>query len=144
MDILEVFKDPSTIHTLTQGQKFIASLMVTVLGMGVTFVGLIAIQYMMQLTSIIVRGIENRINRPVTVDKSPSVQPEIIQIVPTQVQNEDAGDITEELIAVITAAIASSLDTHTSNIVVKNIRRVNHAEPAWANAGRAEQLNSRF
>lgn len=144
MDILEVFKDPSTIHSLTMGQKFVASLMVTVLGMGVTFVGLIAIQYMMQLTSVIVRGIENRINKPVTVDKSPSVKPETIQVVPTQVFHGHDEAITEELIAVITAAIASSLETHTSNIVVRNIRRVSQTEPVWSNAGRLEQLNSRF
>ena len=144
MDILEVFKDPNTIHTLTRSQKLIASLMVTGLGMGVTFAGLIAIRYMMQLTSIIVRGIERIVSKPVTVNKSPVVQPEMIQVKPLEVRTDEADDITEELVAVITAAIAASLETHTGNIVVRNIRRVGQVEPAWASAGRSEQLNSRF
>ncbi len=145
MDFLEVFKDPNTIHTLSMNQKIIAALMVTVIGMGTTFVGLVVIQWMIQLSSVIVRGIETKMNKAVTVDKSPTVKPETVRVSPVEsVSTLESDEITEELVAVITAAIAASLETHTSNIVVRNIRRMSQAEPAWANAGRSEQLNSRF
>lgn len=143
MEFFDVFLNKDTIHTLTLNQKMFFSLVVTMLGMGVTFVGLIAIQYMIGLSSVIVRGIENSINKTVTIDKSPAVQPETMQIMPKE--NTVSGDeLSEELIAVITAAIAASLETHTSNIVVRNIRRVSQSTPAWATAGRSEQLGSRF
>lgn len=143
MEFFELFLNKDTIHTLSMNDKMIASLMVTVIGMGVTFVGLVAIQYMIQLSSVIVRGIENRITNTVTIDKSPAVQPDVIQVTPKAVSGSD-DEMTEELVAVITAAIAASLNTHTSNIVVKNIRRASQTAPAWAVAGRSEQLGSRF
>lgn len=143
MDFFEVFRNSETIHTLSMNDKMISSLMVTVLGMGVTFIGLIAIQYMMQLTSIIVRGIENKVNNAVTIDKSPASQPKTIQVIPKAIESAST-ELTEELVAVITAAIAASLETHTGNIVIKNIRRVSPNTPAWAVAGRSEQLGSRF
>lgn len=144
MDFFEIFRDKETIHTLAMNQKIIASLMVTAIGMGVTFVGLITIQYMIQLTSIIVRGIEGTINKPVTIDKSPATEPKTVQVIPQGLNGAGSEEITEELIAIITAAIAASLETTTSSIVVKNIRRVGKAEPAWSVAGRSEQLDSRF
>jgi Na+-transporting methylmalonyl-CoA/oxaloacetate decarboxylase gamma subunit len=144
MDFFEIFRDKETIHTLAMNQKIIASLMVTAIGMGVTFVGLITIQYMIQLTSIIIRGIEGTINKPVTIDKSPATEPETVQVIPQGLNGAGSEEITEELIAIITAAIAASLETTTSSIVVKNIRRVGKTEPAWSVAGRSEQLDSRF
>lgn len=143
MEFFDVFLNKDTIHTLTLNQKMFFSLVVTILGMGITFVGLIVIQYMIGITSVIVRGIEKRINKAVTIDKSPALQPEVIQVTPKAVLNGQ-DELTEEVVAVITAAIAASLQTHTSNIVVKNIRRVSQTTPAWATAGRSEQLGSRF
>ncbi len=138
MEFFEVFLNKDTIHTLSMNQKIIASLFVTLLGMGTTFVGLIAIQYMMQLTSIIVRGIEKRLEKPVTIDKSPAVKPEVA-MVPTNATQVEEDE--EALIAILTAAIAASLNTSASQIVIKNIRQTN---PAWAAAGRNDQINSRF
>lgn len=143
MEFFDVFLNKDTIHTLTLNQKMIFALVVTVLGMGITFVGLIVIQYMIGLSSVIVRGIEKRINKAVTIDKSPAVQPEMIQVTPKPLLTGQ-DELTEEIVAVITAAIAASLQTHTSNIVVKNIRRVSQTAPVWATAGRSEQLGSRF
>lgn len=149
MDFFDKFCDPNTIHQLTLSQKMISSLIVTALGMGVTFVGLIAIQFMMQITSRVVKSIEDRINKPVVIDRTQQVAPkpaaeprlEEIQRIATESGSEE---ITEELIAVITAAIAATLGTHASGIVVSNIRRVDNNTPMWAMAGRTEQLNSRF
>lgn len=143
MELFDAFRNSETIHSLSLNNKMLYSLVVTLLGMGITFLGLIAIQYMTQLTSIIVRGIESKVNNTVTIDKSPAVQPKTIQVTPKTIESAST-ELTEEIVAVITAAIAASLETHTSNIVIKNIRRVNPNTPAWAVAGRSEQLGSRF
>ncbi len=50
----------------------------------------------------------------------------------------------EELIAVITAAIAASLNTSTYNLRIKSLRRVDNNQPAWNKAGIRETINSRF
>lgn len=54
------------------------------------------------------------------------------------VQNE------EELIAVLTAAIAASLNTSTYNLQIKSYRRVENKMPAWNRAGVTETINNRF
>lgn len=50
----------------------------------------------------------------------------------------------EELIAVLTAAIAASLNTSTYNLNIKSFRRIGNAAPAWNKAGLNETINSRF
>lgn len=50
----------------------------------------------------------------------------------------------EELIAVLTAAIAASLNTSTYNLNIKSFRRVGNVAPAWNKAGLNETINSRF
>ena len=50
----------------------------------------------------------------------------------------------EELIAVISAAIAAGLGTSMHNIFVKNIVRVPDATPAWGQSGRIEQMTTRL
>ena len=143
MEFFDVFLNKETIHTLTLNQKMFFSLVVTLLGMGITFLGLMAIQLMTMISSYVVRSIEEKADNTVTIDQSPVVQSTTENLIS---QSNGAGndEINEELIAVITAAIAASLQTRTSNIVVKNIRRVEHTTPVWATAGRSEQLSSRF
>jgi sodium pump decarboxylase gamma subunit len=50
----------------------------------------------------------------------------------------------EELIAVLTAAVAASLNTSTYNLKIKSYRRVGNNAPAWNKAGLEENINSRF
>lgn len=50
----------------------------------------------------------------------------------------------EELIAVLTAAVAASLNTSTYNLRIKSYRRVNNEAPAWNRAGLRETINNRF
>ena len=51
---------------------------------------------------------------------------------------------TVELIAVLTAAVAASLDTPAYNLKIKSFRRVGDVAPAWGNAGRVDIINSRI
>lgn len=61
------------------------------------------------------------------------------------VQPSAPSDMDEgELVAVLTAAIAASLNTSTYNLNVKSFRRVDNAAPAWNKAGLNDVIGSRF
>ena len=49
-----------------------------------------------------------------------------------------------ELIAVLTAAVAASLNTSTYNLRIKSYRRTDNKMPAWNKAGVTETINNRF
>ena len=49
-----------------------------------------------------------------------------------------------ELIAVLTAAVAASLNTSTYNLKIKSYRRTDNKMPAWNKAGVTETINNRF
>ena len=69
------------------------------------------------------------------------VVPEPVKPV-TPVKTDEMDD--EELIAVITAAIAASLNTSTYNLRIKSLRRIDNNQPAWNRAGIRETINNRF
>lgn len=71
---------------------------------------------------------------PKPVEKAPEPAPAI------QVTPADDG----ELIAVLTAAIAASLNTSTYNLQIKSYRRIGQNAPAWNRAGISETINSRY
>lgn len=60
----------------------------------------------------------------------------------TLVKEEEKTD-EEELVAVICAAIAASLDVESQEINIKSIRRLTDSSPVWARAGRQEQVQNR-
>lgn len=62
--------------------------------------------------------------------------PEVEEIV----EEEDE----EELIAILTAAVAASLNTSTYNLQIKSYRRVPNKRPAWNTAGLRETIGNRF
>lgn len=66
------------------------------------------------------------------------------QEVKTETVSPGAEPEDEELIAVLTAAIAASLNTSTYNLKIKSFRRVGNNAPAWNRAGLNETINSRF
>lgn len=61
---------------------------------------------------------------------------------PVTAANEDMDEA--ELIAVLTAAVAASLNTSTYNLQIKSYRRVDAKKPAWNKAGVRETIGSRF
>lgn len=50
----------------------------------------------------------------------------------------------EELIAVISAAVAASMGLALPEINIQSIKRVETSQPAWARAGRQEQINGKL
>jgi len=128
--LLERMKYP--MDTLTTGEKIVASLQVTIIGIAIVFVALLALY-------LVIRIMEKTIGKPAVCHKIECEEQS------TNVKNNEIAEVeidNAELVAVIAAAISATLNTSTCNIVVKNIRRVNNESPAWAKAGRTEQIGS--
>lgn len=136
MTILQRFADPEIFKTMTMGEKMTASLYTTVLGMLITFSALLIIWGLINIMSSVIRSIENK-GKQADVVSAPVVKP-VAQVAPVAEEDD------EELIAVITAAVAASMNTSIHNIVVSNIVRVQDSTPAWGKAGRSDLMNNRF
>jgi Na+-transporting methylmalonyl-CoA/oxaloacetate decarboxylase gamma subunit len=139
MTLLDKLADPNLLEQMTTSEKLSASFQATVLGMGITFSALVIIWGVSILLKNAVLSIEGKKDSGVKVVNTPQKKTQAV----SEVVEEDATD-DEELIAVISAAIASSMDTSVRNIVVKNIVRVNDDTPTWGKVARIDQVNSRL
>ena len=131
IELLRRFADPEVMKTLTLMQRMTAGLITTVLGMGITLVSLVVLQ--------LVIGVMARLSSTKPV-KTAELQPQA-----------DAGSAgnngkdflnDEEIVAAITTALALQLKTSVSNIVIRNIERVEDPAPVWQRAGIAEHMNN--
>lgn len=134
MDYLNILRDASLLADASFVDKFIGCSIVTILGMGITFVALLILW-----ASIIVMS---KLLAPKKVKEVTVVKSEPDVVINEVIEKEEENS--EELIAVISAAVAASLNTSIHNIVVRNVVRVPNTSPAWNNAGRQEQMNARF
>lgn len=111
--------------------SFGEGLIVTALGMSVTFVTLIALSFLLDLLRMLFY-------------KEPQKAPvQVVNSAPVVEESVEEGN-EEELIAVISAAVAAAMQTSTHNIVVRNIVRVGDQSPTWNRLGKVEQMGSRF
>lgn len=131
VSLLEKFANPEMLEQLTLGEKFLGSMYIAILGMAITFIALMILWGL-----IIIMG--KVLNTTQPKKKEVNVVKEAAKPAPVEKKDEEEP---EELVAVITAAIAASLGTSSSNIVVRNIVRVPDTTPAWGRAGRTEQMN---
>lgn len=116
----------------TDGLQINESLVITVFSMLLVFAALIVISYSIDILKVIFHGKDSK-------KKVAEVQqPASVVVEPTRAEAEDDD---EELVAVITAALAASLSRPASEIVVRNIVRVSQNTPVWARVGRQEQFN---
>ena len=69
----------------------------------------------------------------------PEVKQEEAPVVKAEGNKDDMDE--EELIAVLTAAVAASLNTSTYNLRIKSYRRTGTKAPAWNRAGLEETVN---
>ncbi len=131
VELLMKFSDPELIKSLTTSEKLTAGLITTVLGMGITFVALVVLQFVTAFMEKLA----------VTKEEVPAAPVNE----PAQAASQDTSDDqaqNEELIAVLSAAVAMQMQTSVSNIVIKNIERIEDNSPAWNKAGIMEQLNN--
>ncbi|MDK2867719.1 MAG: glutaconyl-CoA/methylmalonyl-CoA decarboxylase subunit delta [Clostridiales bacterium] len=138
MQLLENFKHADTFAQMTLGERLGATMYVILLGMGITFIALILIWAMTALLSKVVQNIEKK--------SQPSVMP-----APTKGTSAPVATVAQaveadpgELIAVISAAIAASMQTSMHNIVVTRISRTGDDTPVWGQRGRSDIMQSRL
>lgn len=116
---------------------FLYTLIVTLFGMGIVFIVLILLQYILKAMKVFNR--EKQEGPKVTAVTEERVVAEAVapSLNAVEVQED------EELVAVITAAVIACLGGNSS-IVVRKIRRVEDITPAWGKASRTEQMAGRF
>lgn len=133
-ELLEIFSNGELIESLSMGDKVTASLITTVLGMGITFSALVILLFIMIWMNKLLNKTPAAVaaNQPAPAPKAtpkPTAQPQVDE---------------NEIVAAITTAIAMSLGTSASNIVIRNIEKVEEQAPQWNRAGVIEQMNSRL
>ena len=113
----------------------------TVIGLSIVFAVLLILMIVLKIMEKIfykkpdvVKATDVQMSKQEKIEKAP----EIVKPITTDVDDE------EELIAVLTAAIAASLNTSTYNLKIKSYRRVSSNAPAWKRAGLTDTINSRF
>lgn len=113
------------------------SLLITIFSMVIVFLVLIAISYLIDLlrttTNKDKKEAKNVDNISAPVEKAPQ---------PVETKEENIGD--EELVAVITAAIAASMGVASPDINIKSIKRVSTPSPIWAEMGRIEEISNKL
>lgn len=120
MSVLEQFANPELLDGLSFGDKLSGSIMVTILGMGITFLALIIL---MGATMLLSKLAYREAPAVVKVPAKKAVKKEV----PIATEDDD-----EELIAVLSAAIAASTGKAVNSIVVRGYREVTNGIPAWS------------
>ena len=114
--------------------------LIMLIGLMIVFFGLIILICLIKLMSIIVGALTGKKKEQAAPAPAPVVVPEPV----AEAAAEDTGLENDELIAVITAALAAFNKDGNKTLVVRSVRRAAAKTPAWAKAGRADQLASRF
>src|SRR6056297_4098517 len=103
------------------------ALTVTVFSMGLVFLTLFAISLILDIFKVQNQRDQKKQSKKAEENKA---QKKPDQGKPAITQQEDDG----EIIAVITAALAASLNTQKDKLIIKNIRQIQ--DPTWAQMGR--------
>ena len=107
------------------------ALTITGFSIVVVFVGLIVI-------SLLIGLLKN-----ISQDKKPEVEKTVVA--PVKKEETVINEVNhEELVAVISAAIAASMGLSVPQLNIRSIRRVQQNTPAWAVASRQEQISGKL
>ena len=107
---------------------------VTLLGILIVFVCLILIIFLIMLMSWIMKPRKKETEAEEKFEEK--IHEPLPEIPVVEVENN-------ELVAVLTAAVAAFMEDSSSRLVVRSYRRVS-PDSAWARAGRNAQINSKF
>lgn len=128
-------------HEMTLAERFYASVQVAIMGIGIVFAALFMLFLIIKVLEKVVAQSDVDTKKK---QEQPAAPAQTVTESEKSVSDEDAvaaAQEQEQLIAVITAAVASSMHTSTHNIVVRNIVRTNDSAPAWNRLGRIQQIN---
>ena len=125
--------------------KLIFAVTVMLVGMLIVFLGLTILIFCIKALSALLDA-KKEAPKAAAPAPAPVVVPEPV----AETAANETGADANELIAVITAAITAYManekgaSTAGKTLVVRNIRAAAAKAPAWARAGRADQLSNRF
>ena len=119
---------------MSLGEAVATGLETTVIGLAIVFVVLIILMLVLVAMKYIFGEKEPAKNKPVQ-----PVKPQA----PAKTEKTESDMSEEELVAVLTAAVAASLNTSTYNLKIKSYRRIGNNAPAWNRAGLNDVLESR-
>ena len=136
LGLIERLADPELMKQMSTSDKVAGALIVTVLGMLITFIVLLILW---GLIAIMTKMMYKPVTQKSAVQPAPAAAPAPAESPAAAVDTEED----EALVAVITAAIAASMQRPIQTIIVKNIKRTENRMPAWANVAKHEQLDSR-
>ena len=133
MTLMEIFSNPDVMHTLTFGQKMLASTITMIMGLGITFTVLILIWIFISLM-----GKALGTNKKPAAAAAPAAAPAPVE---TKAPVEEASD--DSLVAVIAAAIAAYQGANANNLVVKKITRLSGDNTPWGASALEDRLDTR-
>lgn len=122
--------------TLSEALKFGG--MTTLLGLCIVFGVLVVLMIVLYLFKVVFYKDPNKQKKNAA---EPTADNRTTLTADTAVNNTIAED---ELIAVLTAAVAASLNTSTYNLRIKSYRRIEDKRPVWNKAGINETIGNRF
>ena len=134
MTLMEIFSNPDVMHTLTFGQKMLASTITMIMGLGLTFTVLILIWIFISIMGKVL-GTSKKA-APAAAAAAPAAAP-----VETKAPVEETSD--DSLVAVIAAAIAAYQGANANNLVVKKITRLSGDNTPWGVSGLEDRLDTR-
>lgn len=108
-EVLKIFSDPALIQTLSRGDLTVGILVTMFLGMGVTFLVLTLLQFVIMGMSRLIPAEAASGKLPVKddgTDKKPGFSME------------------DELVAVLTSAVAAAMRKPAGDIAIKNVREI--------------------
>lgn len=118
---------------VTLGEALSTGGITTLVGLSIVFGVLVVLMIVLMLFKLIFYKKPKTQAAPAAVSA-----PETVEAVKEEAVDES------ELIAVLTAAVAASLNTSTYNLKIKSYRRTDNKMPAWNKAGVTETINNRF
>jgi len=135
---MEMFSDPSKIHSLSMADKMAGSAVTLVMGMGITFIILVLLWGVILLMGKILKIGTSKKSAPAEVSGPVSAQASAPAAAQETVRNDDT------LIAVIAAGIAAAEGSASAeHLVVRKIKRISGPSTVWGEAGRSECIDSR-
>lgn len=124
---------------MTIGAALSEGLQVTIVGIAIVFAVLVILMFVLMGMKTLFYN-DNSKKEQNTPSNSNKTLPQAANATAKSAPEMDEG----ELIAVLTAAIAASLNTSSYNLNIKSYRRVGNALPSWSKAGLTDVINSRF
>ena len=131
--LMDIFRDPNTIHSLSFGDKMLGSLVTMIMGLGITFTILILIWIFIAIMGRVLGATQKATAKPAEAKAQPA-QAEAAPV-------EEASD--DSLIAVITAAIAASEGASSDNLIVRKITRLSGDSTPWASSANEARMATR-